>query len=263
MKSFFFGAGRRLYGTLHEARGSAKSTGVLLCYPGVQEYNITHWAFRKLAGLLSRDGLPTMRFDYSSTGDSEGEVEEASLDHHVEDIAAAADELMDQTGVRKFSLVGMRLGALLAAAAVARGLRACELVLWEPVLRGTDYIGELERLDTDVSTRRLHDVHEPRMELAGYPFPSSMRLALNALELKAFVPKGVGRVCLFLCGASPEATEVELLWRRAGLKVSAQVVSEKGPSVTAGSSEGDAALLYTETLAAMARELTFAKAEAA
>src|SRR3954469_12504453 len=70
MKSFFFGTGRRLYGTLHEAKGTQKSTGVLLCYPGVQEYNMTHWAFRKLAGLITKSGMPVLRFDYSCSGDS-------------------------------------------------------------------------------------------------------------------------------------------------------------------------------------------------
>src|SRR5258705_10516912 len=136
MRSFFFGTGRRLYGTLHEARGAAKSTGVLLCYPGVQEYNMTHWAFRKLAGLLTREGLPVMRFDYSCSGDSQGDVYDARLDHQVEDIATAAEELKDQADVRRVSVIGMRLGPRLAARAVAKGLEVRDLVLWEPIFSG-------------------------------------------------------------------------------------------------------------------------------
>src|SRR5688572_32608464 len=153
MRSFFFGTGRRLYGTLHEAKGAQKSTGVLLCYPGVQEYNMTHWAFRKLAGLITRAGMPALRFDYSCSGDSEGDVYDARLEHHVEDIATAAEELKDQADVRRVTIIGMRLGALLATRAVAKGVEANGLFLWEPVLRGTDYIAELERLDHDISTR--------------------------------------------------------------------------------------------------------------
>src|SRR5256885_14992333 len=106
MRSFFFGTGRRLYGALHEPRGAAKSTGVLLCYPGVQEYNLTHWAFRKLAGQLAREGLPAMRFDWSCTGDSEGDIDDGAISHWVEDVATAADELRDASGVRRISIVG-------------------------------------------------------------------------------------------------------------------------------------------------------------
>src|SRR5262245_41582517 len=115
MRPFFFGRERRLYGALHEAPGTPRGTGVLLCYPGVQEYNVTHWAFRKLAGLLARDGFQVLRFDYSCTGDSQGDVRDGRLEHWVEDIAMAADELKDAGGVRKVSLVGLRLGAMLAA----------------------------------------------------------------------------------------------------------------------------------------------------
>jgi len=42
MRTFFFGTRRRLYGTLARA-GAGEETGVMLCYPGVQEYNMTHW----------------------------------------------------------------------------------------------------------------------------------------------------------------------------------------------------------------------------
>jgi uncharacterized protein len=263
MRSFFFGTGRRLYGVLHEAMGTAKSTGVLLCYPGVQEYNMTHWAFRKLAGQLTREGLAVMRFDYSCSGDSEGDVYDTSLAHQVEDIATAAEELKDQAGVRRVSIVGMRLGAVLATQAVAKGLKTADLVLWEPIFRGSDYIAELERLDADICTRRHHRILEPRVELAGYPFPSRLREAVGALNLQAHVPKAASRVAMFLSSPGQEAADTQAAWERAGVKVSSQVVREESGGVTQGAGEGDSAVLYTSMLSAMAAELTGGKAVAA
>jgi pimeloyl-ACP methyl ester carboxylesterase len=260
MRTFFFGTRRRLYGTLHEPQRQAKSTGVLLCYPGVQEYNMTHWAFRKLAGLLAREGLPVLRFDWSCTGDSEGDVYDSSVSHWVEDVATAADELRDAAGVRRVSIIGMRLGALLAARAVSQGIEVRDLLLWEPVFRGADYISDLERLDHEIATRRHHRIEDPRVELAGYPFPTTLRAAISGLALHDTVPKQAGRVAMFLKAEQPEAADVASAWSRAGLKVTSQVVREESGGVTEGAGEGDSAVLYTHMLTAMANELTLVKA---
>src|SRR5581483_1362674 len=135
MKPLFFGdSKRRLYGVLQEPVGNARETGVVLCYPAPQEYHMTHWAFRRLAALLAKAGFPALRFDYSCTGDSSGSAHAASPEAWAQDVAAAAAELKDLTGVRKVALLGMRFGAAVATRAVATlGLKVSHLVLWEPV----------------------------------------------------------------------------------------------------------------------------------
>ena len=250
MKSFYFGTSRKLYGCLHEV-DEAKPTGVLLCYPGIQEYNPTHWAFRKLAGLLNKAKFPVLRFDYSNTGDSEGDAYDASLDRQVEDIATAADELKDNAGVRRVAVIAMRLGALLAARAVGKGLKVSDLILWEPVFKGATYIDEMERLDRHLATSWLHRVTEPRIELAGYPFPSSLREAIESTDLQAMPPKAASRVGFFLKAPSDDAKAVEQTWSQAGLKVSSAIVHESSGRVTAAGAGGENAVLYSETLTAM------------
>src|SRR5438477_9777770 len=133
MKPFFFGpSAQPRFGLLHPPAGErARRAGVLLCYPGVQEYNISHWAFRKLAGLLSRAGFPVLRFDWAGTGDSAGAPESGRVAAWLEDVALAAQELKDSAEVERVSVIGMRLGAALAARAVAGGVAAEDLVLWE------------------------------------------------------------------------------------------------------------------------------------
>ncbi|MBL8957292.1 MAG: alpha/beta fold hydrolase [Myxococcaceae bacterium] len=252
MRTFYFGRSRRLYGALHEARGRARTTGVLLCYPGVQEYNQTHWAFRRLAAQLSRDGMHCLRFDWSCTGDSEGEVHDGDVERWVEDVSAAAEELRESTGVRRVSVVGMRLGALLATRAVAAGLAVHDLVLWDPVIDGQTYVDELEDLDALQCRRRQHRVEHPRVELDGYPFPSGLRAQLGMQSLERVTPRGAAHVALLLSAASAAAVELHEVWQRRGVDVRSRVVVSP-PDPTAW--QDDAARQYTEMLRALAAEL--------
>jgi pimeloyl-ACP methyl ester carboxylesterase len=253
MRSFDFGTARRLYGVLHEPAGTAKNTGMLLCYPGVQEYDITHWAHRKLASQLAREGFPVLRFDYSNTGDSQGDVYDGDPKAWVEDIAAAADELKDATGVRRVSIVGMRLGAALACQAIAQGLKVSALALWEPILDGAAYVKELERLDEAECSRLQHWPMEPRVELAGFPFSSRVRAAVGAISLRSTPPKAASRVSMFLTASSDDAQAVRAAWTNDGIAVTVQVVEESG-GVTAGGAR-DTAVLYTKMLTAIVDDL--------
>jgi pimeloyl-ACP methyl ester carboxylesterase len=195
---FFGEASKQLLGIYHPPRGAGVGDrGVLLCYPGPQEYMRTHWAFRNLADLLTRAGLHVFRFDYYGTGDSAGASDAGSLAQWLDDVALAAAELQDVAGVTRISLVGLRLGATLAALACRGGLRARELVLWEPVVNGAAYLEELRQVER---TRNLHHLYptggDPGGELLGYPFPPSLAQAMGALNLLESAPEGVERVAV-------------------------------------------------------------------
>ena len=71
----------------------------------------THWAFRKLAGFLAREGFHVLRFDYYGTGDSAGDYHESNIGQWLADIHEAADELKDRADVRDISVVGLQCGA--------------------------------------------------------------------------------------------------------------------------------------------------------
>jgi len=256
MKPFFFGpSAQPRFGLLHPpASERARRAGVLLCYPGTQEYNISHWAFRKLAGLLSRAGFPVLRFDWAGTGDSAGEIASGRVATWIEDVALAAQELKDAAEVERVSLVGMRLGAALAARAVAGGMAVEDLVLWEPVLSGKRYLAELEALDRRELDRLLHEGGAGPEELGGYPFSAQMRADLESLDAAAAIPREARRVWLFTDHPSPEVEEAAQAWAAAGVKVSSQVVQDKA-SVTSGGAR-EAAALYTTVLEAITARLS-------
>src|SRR3954469_1772305 len=111
MKPFFFGPSTQpRFGLLHPPSGeSARRAGVLLCYPGIQEYNISHWAFRKLAGMLGRAGFPVLRFDWAGTGDSAGDAAAGRVATWLEDVAMAAQELRASAGVEGAAVGGGRV----------------------------------------------------------------------------------------------------------------------------------------------------------
>src|SRR5262245_24413810 len=144
MNPFFFGSSERpLFGVHHPPRErGARETGVVLCYPMGQEYMRSHRAFRQLANLLTRAGQHVFRFDYFATGDSSGASGEGSLAQWLADVNQAIDELKDNASLASVSLVGLRLGAALAARASAGRADIDRLVLWDPVVLGPSYLEE-------------------------------------------------------------------------------------------------------------------------
>jgi alpha/beta superfamily hydrolase len=80
MTPLLFGsADAPLYGVHHAPQAAPQRTGIVLCYPFGQEYMRAHRACRQLAMLLAKKGYHVLRFDYSGTGNSSGDVDSASL----------------------------------------------------------------------------------------------------------------------------------------------------------------------------------------
>ena len=105
MHPFYFGdTDRPLFGVYHPPGSQAvHDVGVLLCYPGAEEYMSIHWAFRRLAVMLSKSGFHVLRFDYFGTGDSSGEFTEANILQWQADIRAAVAELRDMASTKRIS----------------------------------------------------------------------------------------------------------------------------------------------------------------
>src|SRR4051794_40238740 len=112
---FFHTADRPLFGLYGPpCCAEERDEGVVVCAPVGHEYMNTHWCLRMLASELMRAGLHVFCFDYSCHGDSWGTFEQASVSRWVADVATAAQELADNSGVSNLSVVGLRLGATLA-----------------------------------------------------------------------------------------------------------------------------------------------------
>lgn len=221
MNPFFFGdSSRRLFGIYHPPRGrSERRHGVVLCSPFGQEYMRSHRAFRQLANLLSRAGFHVFRFDYHGTGDSDGESFEASFKDWPADVGRAIDELEDNADVERVSLVGLRLGAAMAALA-ARGRGDVErLVLWDPVVRGSAYLEEVLAGDAQAL--------EGTAEVLGFPLTEEQRKELRQIDLAATPPCDAAAF-LVVSGGDPLAQELARAWREEGVEVGLEDLPDAG-----------------------------------
>jgi pimeloyl-ACP methyl ester carboxylesterase len=99
---------------------------------------------REFADAISAVGVPALRFDYLSTGDS-SEIDESADNVTLwsQDVIAAIGELRSRTGVERICLLGIRLGALLASLAAARCGAVESLILIGPVVNGRRFVREL------------------------------------------------------------------------------------------------------------------------
>lgn len=259
LKALFFGeSSRQLFGVYHAPRaGAARDAGVVLCYPGAQEYNMAHWAFRKLAGMLAREGFHVLRFDYRGTGDSAGQSEEGNPALWVEDVRSAVTELRDMAGVRAISLVGMRLGASLAVRACAEGLSVRDLVLWEPTISGGEYLAELDAMDRRRNLLLLHPrprSSEPVCELFGFPVTPVLRGALEGLDLRQTGKLGARRVLIVGAAERPQFAELRAaLARTSSAEIEVRVVAD---DAAGGAAEREAANLSNRILVAMTEALS-------
>jgi len=203
MLPMYFGAAqRRLFGVYHPPSGGGdREEGVVLCYPSVQEYMRTHFAFRKLAGLLTQEGFHVLRFDYYGTGDSAGDIPDATPAEWCANIRQAAQELRDQAGISRVSIVGLRMGALLAALAATSDLDVRDLVLWEPAVDGVSHLHELRRIERRLLAHLRVQLRRPLRtgpnELLGHPLSPELASAISALDLRQRPPCRADRVLIF------------------------------------------------------------------
>src|SRR5580658_6280344 len=116
---YFDSGGHRLFGWFHTPTAQTTAdVGLVICKPFGYEALCSHRGLRAFAEAAAALGVPTMRLDYLGTGDSaEIDSQADQLDAWTRDVRAAVEELRDRTGVRHVCLLGVRLGALLAALA--------------------------------------------------------------------------------------------------------------------------------------------------
>lgn len=198
IEPLYFGTSEaRLFGCYHAPQpGAKRQCGAVFCYPMGHEYIQFHRACRRLAELLARAGFPVLRFDFYGCGDSAGNCEDGRIEHWLEDIAAAIGELRNHSPGHAVCLIGLRLGASLAATAGARRLDLDGMVLWDPVVSGKLYVEELKSVHREMLSRaHIQPTQSQKTgEAAGFVLSDDMIADLSALDLLSIRHKPANNV---------------------------------------------------------------------
>jgi len=213
---YFPGSAAPLFGVFHEAAEGGRLPFVF-CHPFGEEKLWSHRVLVSTARELSRRGHPVLRFDYAGNGDSMGEFGATTTDSYCADIDAAIGELKARSGSDRVGVLGLRLGATLAAQVAERRPDVNRLIAWAPITNGSGYLRDLLRINVTTQLAVYREVREDRETLIrtldaggtanvdGYDIGREMSRQLRALTLPA-TPAGFGgRVLLAHVDRNPAA----------------------------------------------------------
>jgi pimeloyl-ACP methyl ester carboxylesterase len=124
--------------------GQSISVGWVICHAfGMEQIHVSRLdviTARKLAGA----GLPVMRFAGQGYGDSEFGMETVGLSSHLAEAEDAVELMKQQDGIEQVGILGARFGGAVAAI-VAERLGLPYVGLWDPIVRGKQYVREILR----------------------------------------------------------------------------------------------------------------------
>lgn len=227
---FYFGPeGAQLFGWLHMGAADARrGLGVVVCNPLGFEEVCAHRSLRHFAQALAEAGLPTLRFDHAGCGNSMGEETDADAPGRwLAGVHAAIDTLKAGAGVQQVVLMGVRMGAALAAQAASERNDIAGLVAIAPVVRGRGYVRELTMLGQSSAAESSADVG--LLESAGFAMPADAAQALSQLDLRRLARCPAPRV--LIVARDDLGTEVD--WEPALQAQGAAVRTEHWPGYTA------------------------------
>jgi exosortase A-associated hydrolase 2 len=177
------------FGHLNDAADNA----VLLLPALFEEMNLSRAIVAKQAQFLAFNGWAVYCLDYFGTGDSDGEIEQATANIWLENIIDATDWLAKQ-GVPTLNIWGIRAGALLAFQSLSRCqaiMPVSKLLLWKPVLKGKLFVSQFLRLKKansmiqggEKTNWRQKVAQGVNIEVAGYKVSDALLSSLEALQI--------------------------------------------------------------------------------
>jgi len=158
------------------------SSGVLILPPFAYEYWTTHHTLQELQEELCRDGHLVMKMDYTGTGDAAGNLWDPDrLSKWHQEVTAAVTQLR-AWGAKRITVVGLRLGALLALYA-AQSVEVDHVIAWVPVASGRRYVRELRLMANNADA--IHPIaNSACCYVAGIVLTESFLADLSKLNLE-------------------------------------------------------------------------------
>lgn len=219
------------------------SRAVLIVPPFAEEMNKSRRMSALLARRLAADGVATLLLDLYGTGDSAGDFGDARWGIWHADVATAYDWLRAR-GCERISLLGIRLGALLALDVLRQAALTVErVVLWQPVVSGEVMLSQFLRIRvaaammaTDQAKQTTQELHRAlhagqAVEVAGYELAPDLARAIDPLRLEQLPDHRTPPIAWLEVVAdnvnalSPASRRVIEAWRARGLDVRGEAVA--------------------------------------
>lgn len=189
--------GTRTVAVLSAPTASPRSLGWVLCQSFGPEQDLLMGLEVPMVRALSAAGYPVLRYHARGYGDNSFPAEQVTAATHLEDALEAADLLRANADISQIGFAGGYFGGAVAALAADRlsgPVPARALAVWEPAVRGRDYIRNLLRLGlmTDLIARgRREDAQDPTdilreqgvLDVVGFPLRQAVFDEISRLDL--------------------------------------------------------------------------------
>jgi pimeloyl-ACP methyl ester carboxylesterase len=186
-----------MFGVVHIPRSGHARAGIVLCPPLGKEHVDTYSGLKLLAQALCDKGFAVLRFDYLGTGDSGAEQgADTAIDDYIASIREATAYLRDG-GAQTIGLVGLRIGALMAALAASSLPDVSHVVLWDPVTDGRRFLREQRVLYRMLVGAQAGDGADGGGEpILGIEFSTAAARTLKGLALPAEIDQSTAALIL-------------------------------------------------------------------
>ena len=238
----YIGGGKGALFALHyEPATRTEQTPCVIVVPSfAEEMNRCRYMQTMLAQAITTQGFALLAVDPFGTGDSQGEFEQASWEQWINDTVSACDHAT-HLGYNQQSMLGIRLGALLAAAAAAKCDHLQQLIFWQPVTSGKVALNQFLRIKIAASIGREEEAGTTAqfeeqlaggnsIEVAGYDVSPELYYGIQSAHMNNHMSLTCTPIHWFTVLASEERKtprgDIQVMekWRENGARVSHQTV---------------------------------------
>lgn len=193
-------------GRAADLRRDVEPIGVLIV-PGItHEEQTMAVGLVALARELADSGMPTLLIDLAGTAHGTGDLSDPDIGHRWDDDVRSAVRHMRDSGIRHVVVVGVRLGALVAAHATVDD-PVDLMVMWAPVLSGRRYVREMQMMQASATETVRATL--PGITVAGFNLPPALVDHLRQLDAAKLDGKPASRLCIVDSAERLDALDAE------------------------------------------------------
>jgi pimeloyl-ACP methyl ester carboxylesterase len=197
--------------------GSRVSVGWVICHSfGMEQIHLARMDVIA-ARVLAAAGFPVLRFYGQGYGDSEHGMEVVGLSSHLAEAADAVELIREREGVEQVGILGARFGGTVAALVAAKH-ELPFLGMWDPIVRGKQYIRDLMRAEVlseiletgagggDGHLQQLNEDLESKgwADLKGWPLSREAHESISNVDLTASLGAYQGSSLVVALSRSPK-----------------------------------------------------------